>query len=600
MRAISAQIIAVLVNALLASAAALTAAGCSGDSFTVVLVKTEARSSMRPANLLEVSGSNGEDTFTEQFDIQNREFPLTFTVTPSGRTGDISFEIRAVDSTGDQDLLRGQGSGRATIVENGRVDVEVMLEPVDFVVNSSVDGSQALTFEPESNGKQVAVLPDGSFLIAFLNDCANLGLCDVHARLFAADTQPARNGISGDSSEFTANQLLSQNQIGSPVTAAGQSSVLIAWASNGQIRGTLLDTNGAPIATDIAISDSRNTAKSPHAAALASGQFVVVWREDIAIDQRTIVARLVESNGTLSPDGVFTTKVDDSERDESPIVASTRSGRGFVVIWHDASNVFGQFFDSTGTAINTEQNLTKYESDELTVYGPHVAWVGDAAMLIWGVYGDEATFEKGRLLMRRFGPDGNTDGAESVILTATDDSFAKPAMVSRNDGVVAVAWHSCEGRGDDSGCGVFVRFAYPSGLPIGRNLRANTTTSGDQKDASIATADIAMAAADDAIAAKSGGFVVAWNDRSDTEPNESNGAVRARMVYPEIGVANGRIGAPCRLTDDAGCESGLVCTPGSGKIPRCHRECTPGESDQCLRGGLCNLVRGSDRGACIF
>ena len=566
-----------------------TLGGCPADSETVIFIELDAENTMRPADLLEVTGTNGGDSFTETYDIDGEPFPISFTVTPTGRSGTVAFDISAFSRNGEEVLIRGSVSGTATIRPNERVNLRLTLTPTDFVVNSSSVGAQTITSEAESNGKQVTVLPDGSFMITFLNDCLVRSLCDVYARRFDTNTVPTPNGVSDNSSEFFVNLAPISLRTGSPVTTSGDNGVLVIWpAANGGVLATLLDSNSDPVASDFDLAPPATPPHSkPHAAALGDGDFVAVWVQDLGASDKRIVGSFIDEVGSVSPVTPFEVSTITGQRYADPTVAAIDGGRGFVVVWHDLSNVFARFFDSTGNPIGTgETNLTEYNSDELTTYGPHVAWVGDAAMVVWGAFG-EPGFANGSVLMRRFDMAGEPSGAESVVLPNTVDSLAKPAITARDDGTVAVAWHSCGGQGDGSGCGIFMQVAHPTGLPIGDIITANTTDNGDQTDASIA------AMQDDA-------FLVAWTDDSKARPDDSGTAVRARVIYPGIGGdGNGKIGATCGGAGDAPCESGLVCIAGSDSQPHCHKACTPGVLPECPSGGICQRLSG-DQAGCVF
>ena len=573
--------IARLLGIVLGITIALPMLGC-GDSVTVILVNVDLRPTMRPADFLEVTSTNGEDTLIETFDIDSDDFPHSFSLTPTGRTGEVLLELRAYTLVGAAEEVQGSASATVTIEPDKRVEVSITLEPADFVVNSSAAGAQSLTSEPRSNGKQLTVLPDNTYMVAFLSDCANLAVCDVLARRFGVDTLPVPNGVSNDSGELQVNQNVSTTQPSSPAVASGAGGTLFTWATeDGQILGSLLDATTTLVAGDISFAGADPPNSAPHAAALADGTLIAVWREDDGGNGR-IVGRTVDDRGNLGT--VLAVSAIAGQPYQEPIAASTDDGGAFVVVWHDSSNVFARFFNSAGSPIaGQEINLTGYTGSQ-EVYGARVAWVGDAAMVVWGVL-DEPQFPNGRLAMRRFATTGSGDGAELIVLDSTDSNPVNPALTARADGIVAIAWHRCEGSGDDSGCGIFMQAAHPSGLPIGDILLGNSTRTGNQQDASIAPANDA--------------FLLAWTDDSKAKPDDNNLAVRARVVHPEIDIGNGKIGAPCGRNNDAACEAGLVCIAGSDDVPHCHKECVGGEAPECPSGGLCRLLDGNS-GGCIF
>jgi hypothetical protein len=98
---------------------------------------------------------------------------------------------------------------------------------------------------------------------------------------------------------------------------------------------------------------------------------------------------------------------------------------------------------------------------------------------------------------------------------ASSESFG----VAGSAGGVLVVWHSCNDRGDGSGCGVFGRLMGPSGAPASEELVLATTIANDQTGPSAA-------------ALPDGAFVTAWTDKSGVAPDSSGTAVRARVIYP--------------------------------------------------------------------
>jgi hypothetical protein len=71
-------------------------------------------------------------------------------------------------------------------ITDSRVDADLLLEPNDFVVNTTYVGSQDLAFRLDGGGRQLAVGADGVFTIGWSDTCQMVGRCDVFGRRFDA------------------------------------------------------------------------------------------------------------------------------------------------------------------------------------------------------------------------------------------------------------------------------------------------------------------------------------------------------------------------------------------------------------------------------
>ncbi|HUH03109.1 MAG TPA: hypothetical protein VML75_14030 [Kofleriaceae bacterium] len=570
---------------LLASVVALSA--CGGDEVTVVVVTVQARPSVEAFDELHITASNGAASIQTTFSVSGRDLPLSFSITPEGRDGVLVVDARGEDAQG---ILRGIGRAQTTIATGARVDLELQLDPADFVVNSSIAGNQRLTFVNEGAGRQLAAGPDGSLLAGFVNDCATLGRCDIFARRFDADGRPLTNGISMDSGEFIANL---SDEIGDvTAVAVGPTGMYLAWETFTDVRGVALDANGAHLGfAETVLSNSDEFPGSTSLATLGSGDYLAVWGQGFTGEIR---GRLIGADGVPRTNPVTNDALDfpistiASSDGRVPSVAPTGTGQGFVAAWRTASDVRGRFFDSTGAPLSaSEVSLANYASGA-RVFGPQVAWSGGAAMVAWGVR-DASTpgLERGAFALQSFDPpNGAAAGPVAYLSQSTPDISSVPDIAALPNGLVGVAWHNCTSDGDGSGCGVFFQLVRPTGLPIGEPTIVNTTTLNDQVGPSIA-------------AVGAGSFAIVWTDGSQTEPDTSQTAIRGRLIYPDLAPTDGRRGAPCGTQQTAACAEGLTCMAGSDNAPHCHRTCDPGApAPQCPEGGACTTM-GADS-ACLF
>lgn len=590
-----------VVGATLLGALATTA--CDGT--TVVYVDVEARATVRPVTQIEVRVSNDGTALSQTFDVSQRSFPLSLTVTPVQRDGELRVDVVAISQEGGEQVVQAQGRATVGIDLGDRVDAKVMLEPVDFVVNTDIVDDQILALAERENGRQLAVAPDGSFLVTFLNEreCLRLDRCDVFARRFAANSAPARSDILQTTDEFTVNQ--SNEPSAAPAVATSQSgNTLAVWTTGLQIRGALLSNTGAYIneQQDLVISDIPSTTGElsvvdPHVSALADGQFIVVWVQLIRLTSESdygsvIRGRLLNANGepVTNPlnggTGSFLISESDDVARLGPNVAATGELGGFVVVWQEGvANLAGRFFAPDTAPLGPPAALTNNDSG--INFTSSVAWVDGAAFVAWDFFDADPRYENTALLLRRFAPPGGQSWSSELILVPNFgiNGGAATMAVRQGDNALGVAWSNCEQFGDDSGCGVFLQMLFPSGLRYGQPFVATTTTINDQKSPSLAATRDA--------------FVLAWTDLSQTAPDASGASVRARVLYPEFNAPTGVRGAPCGGNRTA-CEAGLVCMRAEGEdVARCHDECdNPGSA--CPEGGECTIDAEVGRAACTF
>ncbi len=574
---------------LLAVTLGLGLAACKEPLPTLVLVSVDARPSVLDSAELRVTVYNEDASVSDSFDLHDHAYPVTFTVTPKNRTGEIRIEVVALDDNG---LPRGQGSATGTLVPDDQIELEIRLDPDDFVVNSSIAGTQKLTFDWEAPGRQLATAADDSFVITFVNDCSTLSRCDVFARRFSPNSAPAVNDITQDTGEFIVN--LADEFASVPAIAIGDGAMMATWYTEDAVRGAALTaTAGHASASETVISTTTTEWPTDAAVAvLASGDFVVVWSETVATGGSAIRGRLLGPDGTPRANPVTSDTLDfpisvTADRSYAvPSVTSTGDGHGFVVVWRDYDNLYARDFDRTAAPVNaTEVALTSYPVSA-TVFGPHAGWFAGSLVVVWGVSDyDDAELADGAYLLRRFeAPSLQPLTSIRMLTHSTADTYSPPALAIGGGGIGTV-WHLCGVDGDSSGCGIFFQQIRPSGLAVGDPMVVNTTLHGDQTGPSIA--------------ARSDGFVVAWSDESEQPPDTVEGAVRARLIFPDTDPNDGRRGARCGQPEDQPCDDGLVCMPGNTGRPYCHEQCDPsGPDPRCPNGGVCTTL--GDASGCVF
>ncbi len=571
----------------------LAAAACGNggtDGMTVVFVRVDARPTVQPSSKLHVQVSNAGGTISQDFMLAGASFPRTFTVTPTGRTGDLAIDVTAIADDGEQ---RAHTTGAATIVAGQRVDVDLMLDPDDFLVNHDTVNTQWISFREDLAGRQLGVAPDGSFLISWENDCP-LSRCDILARLFAPDTQAKTNATTMNDGDFIVNQTSEYTE--SSAIAASHDRFFVAWLYEPDtmsllrdVKVTVLDQDGAHVlpGADAIASADPNDESAPTSFAREDGSFGVAWQRLRASPATgsEIRARLYSATGTeLGPD--FQVAATNTGTLTTPIGIGLPGG-GFVIAWLDfpdgstTTNVHARIFDQSGAPTTAgDLPLTSYAAASgVLSFGVHLAATPDGFVAGWQAYlFMDPIYGAQPLFMRRFDPAGLPRSSEILVTAKTNYLYAAPIMATHADGSIAVTWADNGDLGDVGASGAIkLRMFYPSGMPDGDPVLANTTTPGDQYSPSIAPLG------QDA-------FLVAYTDGSGVPPDTSGSGVRARVVYPTLEHHDGTIGARCGGASDTACGMGLVCAASPQGQQLCHTTCTI----TCPAGGTCRS------GACLF
>jgi hypothetical protein len=575
-------LVLLVLTLLVGSFAPAALGGCNADTGTVVYVTLRGRLAMHTPATIDIQVSNAGGTASQAFTLDaSQRLPLTFTVTPTGRTGVL--KIAATSHFGDG-LSAGRGTAEVTIVPDKRVDVDLVLAPDDFLVNESIVSAQKLVFDEDQAGRQIAVAPDGSFLVAFENSCP-LMRCDVLGRLFDKTATPKKNGTSLDDGDLILNQASIYAE--TPVIAGGKSSFFAAWVTpaappraDADLRATVLGLDGAhPQTIDIDVSVDAADDLAPTVFALADGTFVVVWQRDRPDASHEIRARLFNAQGAPLVNNVTHTAGDfavSSAATGNQIQAhgAGLAGGGFVIVWiapvgATGNNVVARLFDAQATPLAADLPLTTYNAAK--VIGPRVAATKDGFVAGWQAGGIPQVANQ-PLMVRLFDASGAPRSTEIPAAPHTVSLTVAPALAVRpSDGAIGVTWPECNALGDpDMSCGIRFRLLRPSGQPMGEIEGVNTTTKNTQAAPSIA-------------AVTDGGFVVGWTDDSKLPPDNNESGVRARVIYPALDRHDGRLGALCAATEDAPCLEGLTCQPDSDGKQLCHTACT----NACPGGGTC-------------
>lgn len=497
--------------------ATVLAAGCGGGPYTVVTLA--ARPAVGDVRTVVVALANANATQTETFVIDGRSFPLTFSIDTGARTGELAIAVDGEDGGGDR---IAHGDTTTTIAADGAGVASVMLEPTDFLVNTSFVGDQALAFRNDAGGRQLALAPTGVATIGWSDTCQMIGRCDVFGRRFDATGRPVATALAAGTGEFRFNRSEVTGFEPSLATNAGGRTVAV-WSTGADLLAVVVDAGGAALTateTRVATGTSPST---PAVLAVPDGRFVVAWTERApAAGQYLVRARYLSADGApaLNPitlaDTAYTVSTTITTEANPPAVAWLGDSLAMVVAWRTGTTLRGRFYTAAGAPRTANDGVLASRPMAELLGEPQVAAIaGDAAVLYprTTVGGDA---DAGQLVLRRISPAGVVIGADRVV---TDGVEPGPAALTSADGTLAAAWTTCGADADGDGCAIRWRRFDPALAPLGPSRLANSITAGNQREPSLAVLP-------------GGALLLAWSDGSTTAPDRDGFAVRARIVYP--------------------------------------------------------------------
>ncbi len=216
------------------------------------------------------------------------------------------------------------------------------------------------------------------------------------------------------------------------------------------------------------------------------------------------------TSGTQTTNSVATAFTPDS-------VAMDASGN-YVTVWESAGNIYGQRYNSAGTAQGSEFVITSNAANER---------IASVAMNASGAF--VVTWERNQgtgdydIYARLYNSSGTAVGSEFLVneTTTYDQEQARVAMDA--GGNFVIVWDSNHGSSGSYLDDVYAQRYDSTGTKIGSNFVVNTTTAQDQDQA-----DVAMDSA--------GNFVVVW--QSERSAGSSTYSIYGQR-YNASGVAQG-------------------------------------------------------------
>jgi hypothetical protein len=497
------------------SLAVVTLSSCTDEAAMLVTVKR--RPAVVGATSLAIELKNGAGLAGDSLEIQGHDFPLTFSVSSPGRTGDLELVVAAKSAAG---LVVGRGTATIPIAATSG---EVLLDSVDFVVNTNVVDDQYLTNDYESVGAQLGATSSGEWVATFRERCTPAA-CNVFARRFNRDGEALISALAAGTNAFTAN-IGRVGLISSPSAAAGSNKTLLFWETT-NLSDSADGIACRPIDRDGGGGSERRIATEPStdvvvAAALPNGTFAVSWAGRAAIADPLNLRTLVV-DGNCAPVGTqqtVGTMLPALGLRQSTIAAGSDS---YLIAWRADGAIRARTFTLAGAPASADTLLLAPVAGEEFSMVRLAAFAGGYAMVVAHRVGTVVSLELYRVSASA-SVAAALVGGSTRITDGVDNFYSGFGVASHPQGPILVTWHGCGAHGDGQGCGVFGRLFATTGAALGDALGIPTTSALDQVNASAT-----------AVAGPDGEpmFAVTWNDSSGAAPDASGTSVRARIIYP--------------------------------------------------------------------
>lgn len=382
----------------------------------------------------------------------------------------------------------------------------------EFQVNSQTAGSQWYpSITGLTNGGFVVTWQDG--LAGSTSGSSTLGDASgsaVKAHLYAADGSK----VGG---EFLVNTQTNGSQASPIVTGLSNGGFVVSWqdqnSTSGDIKAQIYGANGAPVGGEFLINSvTANNQNTPAITGLPNGGFVVAWTNQGSVAP-DIKAQVYDANGA-KVGSEFLVNSASANFDQERASIATLSNGDFVVTWNDFRTgnweVRGQVLHpgaSGATKVGSEFTVDTAYYNNRMVAG--VTGLANGNFVI--------SFEdtSGEVRAQVFTAGGNKVGSEFQVNTQTGGNQSFSSITAPTGGGFVVTW-SDEGTADGSGSGIKAQVYDAAGNKIGGEYIVNSQTNSYQYYPTVS-------------ALANGGFVISWQDFSQTLGDNSSYGITAQV-----------------------------------------------------------------------
>ncbi|MDJ0609183.1 MAG: cadherin domain-containing protein [Kiloniellales bacterium] len=369
---------------------------------------------------------------------------------------------------------------------------------IDFTSGSETQ-SNTTTSDTQKDGA-VAALDDGGYVVVWQNAPEDEEETNhVYAQRYDADG----NAVGGEITIGAFGEEDTTSLFEADVTGLVGGGFVVTWAeptgeeSPDNVMGRVYDSNGNPAGSEFTInSTTGGTQDAPTIAATPDGGFVAVWDGSGSGDSSGVFGQRYDSGGN-EVGGEFLVNTTTSNTQSNPSITVLNDG-GFVVTWEgegtgDSAGVFGQIYNSSGTAVGSEFRVNTTTSGTQSAPTSATLTNGDF-VVVWESDGQDGSGTG--VYAQRFDSSGTAIGSEVQINDTTSNDQGEPEIAALPDGGYMIVWQS--DSQDGGGTGVYAKQFDSGGTDVSGEVLVNSSTSGDQGSPDVAVLN-------------SGDVVVTWD-----------------------------------------------------------------------------------------
>lgn len=490
--------------------------GCGGgDAYMIVTI--DSVPAVHDVARVQVDLDNEGRTAGDSFATDDLAFPATFSISATGRTGNLAITVSAFDDAG---LLVGRGTTSTTV---DQPTAALTLDSADFVINTDFAANQFPSNDFESHGFQVGATPDGTWTAVYRDDCS--APCNMFARRFDVAGRPIASGLAAGTNGFAISTEVSDGFFTTPATASLANATVALWnfsepppSTDSGIACRAMDSSGNGVGPQVTISTDTVLPFAVSVTPVGTQRFVAAWNARTTnnvtraalIDAQCQPGALVDVSTVVGTGGAI-----------RPSVAA--NGTRILYAWVNDDNARFRLMTDANTPLTVDQLLvTPTATEEVRFVRVTKFGTGFAIFVRWATLTGDGP---GKIEMYRIDSNGALQGPPVLVSTKTSSDFQSSqgfsATTREDDGTVLVAWHTCGEINDGDNCGVFARAIGADGQPSGEELSLATTTKAEQTSPSVVGLP--------------GAFAAVWADSSLDPPDIAGKSVRGRVLYPPIG-----------------------------------------------------------------
>ncbi|MES2444127.1 MAG: putative Ig domain-containing protein [Pseudomonadota bacterium] len=235
----------------------------------------------------------------------------------------------------------------------------------------------------------------------------------------------------------------------------------------------------------------------------------------------------------LLPDSEFLVNTNTESYQSDPVVTYLDGG-GFVVVWGDFSGTLGdssyasvkaQVYDAQGAKLGSEF-LVNTETEFDQAFPSVAALTGGGFAIAWHELNEDFYYATQAVIkVQRYDAAGETVGPEIAAGEQPNPIQLWPGITGLRDGGFVVSWEDQSGELGDPDLGIAAQVFDAAGAKVGGVFLVNTQTEGYQREPSIT-------------ALSNGGFVVTWTE-NNAEFSDGYGMGIKAQIYDASGNAVG-------------------------------------------------------------